>query len=73
MNDAGFLYVLLGIAAITMGLALRDPKFEPSGLVSGWLFRRYFKDRYLPDWLFRVFFCLGGLWLIYVGYKKRFG
>ena len=73
MNHAGFFHVIFGIAFITMGLALRDPKFEPTGLITGWIFRRYFKDLYLPDWPFRVFDCLLGLGLIYVGYKKRFG
>jgi hypothetical protein len=73
MNHAGFLDVILGLVLIAMGLALPDPKFEPIGLFTGWIFRRYFKDRYFPDWLFRVFFCLAGLFLIYGGYRKRFG
>jgi len=38
MNHAGFFHVIFGIAFITMGLALRDPKFEPTGLITGWIF-----------------------------------
>jgi putative Mn2+ efflux pump MntP len=73
MNHAGFLDLILGIVFFTMGVALPDPKFEASGLITGWFFRRYFKDRYIPDWFFRVLLCIVGLGLIYAGYKKRFG
>jgi len=67
MNHTGFFSVLLGLTVVIFGLL--NPKFRPMGITTEWFFR----DRRVPNWPFRIVYCGLGLFLIYMGFKARFG
>jgi hypothetical protein len=67
MNHTGFFDFILGLAVIYLAIAM--PNFEPMGIISEW----FFKNRPVRNWPFRVFYCAAGLFLMYIGFSKRFG